>query len=92
MEQTVFIFIQDLWRCLHKFSPIPINSYDPSAAKRLYRLFDSGNQVNIFLYVFVFPNFIEQTDKPDGSIDFFQFMIVSNILERGTANQKIGCT
>ncbi|CAF0957494.1 unnamed protein product [Adineta steineri] len=64
---------QDLWRCLQKFSLVPIGYNDPTAVERLYRLFDVQNR----------------DQRTDGSIDFFHFMIVSHILERGTAHQKI---
>ncbi|CAF2407465.1 unnamed protein product [Rotaria sp. Silwood2] len=63
----------DLCRCLQKFSLIPIGYTDQQAFERLYRLFDAQNR----------------NQKHDGSIDFVTFMIVSNVLERGTATQRI---
>ncbi|CAF0744830.1 unnamed protein product [Rotaria sp. Silwood1] len=64
---------QDLCRCLQKFSLVPIGYTDRSAFERLYRLFEA--QI--------------RNPKHDVGIDFFTFMIVSHILERGTAAQKI---
>ncbi|CAF4410200.1 unnamed protein product, partial [Adineta steineri] len=56
-----------------KCSLVPVGYNDPTAVERLYRLFDVQNR----------------DQRTDGSIDFFHFMIVSHILERGTAHQKI---
>ncbi|CAF1252286.1 unnamed protein product [Rotaria sordida] len=64
---------QDLCRCLQKFSLVPIGYTDQKAFERLYRLFDVQNR----------------NPKHDSGIDFFHFMTVSNILERGTTAEKI---
>ncbi|CAF1247714.1 unnamed protein product [Rotaria magnacalcarata] len=64
---------QDLCRCLQKFSLLPIEYTDQKAFERLYRLFDIQNR----------------NEKHDGSIDFFNFMVVSHILEHGSPMQKI---